>query len=722
VPGAGAPEEVVVLDELIPGKFTYDEPSQTISFTLTDAQRVARAFDAMGGGAPRVPVSTAWGTLLNYTLYGSGVSGLKNGATAFSGGSATFEERVFSPYGTLSQTGIAGSTLTREMTFLRLDTTFSYSDPESLITYRGGDSITGSLNWTRPIRFGGLQMQRNFGLRSDLVTAPLPSFSGSAAVPSTVDVYLNNAKTYTQEVPSGPFQINNLPLVSGGEARLVLHDASGREVETTLPFYTSPQLLREGLTYFSMETGFPRIHYGTDSDSYVAKEFASMSSRHGLFDWLTVEGHAEEAGGLYNGGAGLLAKTGNFGMLSAAVAGNEYERHGGLQAYGAFETKFWGITFNASTTRTFWDYNDVASVTAPVLSIAANYGVPIVNNAAPPRAVDRASVGFRLPDMSGLTLSFVHMEPVGGSTTNLASATWSKSIFGNGQVFVTAFADVSNRNNYGGFAGVSFPIGQAASVTTGVTRSGSGTSYTTDASRPLMPQPGSYGWRIHDNEGFAPDRSASGSYRSDVATFQGGVEQSQVIGNAVRTTGQVDGAIATMGGGVFATNRVDDAFAVVDAGAPKVPVYYENRPIGETNSSGQLLIPNLRAYGNNKITIDPKVLGVNDEVETTESVVAPADRSGVVVKFKTKTDVPQAVVTLLGADGKPLPVGARGHLDGNDGAAEEFVVGYDGRAFIRDLKNSNTVVVSSDKGECHASFDYVADPSRQVAIGPVSCL
>src|SRR5580700_7582708 len=30
VPGAGAPEEVVVLDELIPGKFTYDEPSQTI--------------------------------------------------------------------------------------------------------------------------------------------------------------------------------------------------------------------------------------------------------------------------------------------------------------------------------------------------------------------------------------------------------------------------------------------------------------------------------------------------------------------------------------------------------------------------------------------------------------------------------------------------------------------------------------------------------------------
>ena len=222
----------------------------------------------------------------------------------------------------LSQTGILGTTTTRDMTMLRLETSFSYSHPESLVTYRVGDSISGGLAWTRSIRFGGIQAQRNFGLRSDLVTAPLPSFSGSAAVPSTLDVYLNNSKTYTQEVPPGPFEVNNLPLIAGGEARLVLRDATGREVETTLPFYTSPQLLREDLTYFSIETGFPRIHYGTESNDYVAKEFASMSVRHGLADWLTLEGHAEEVSGLYNGGAGLLVRTGNFGMLSAAASGS----------------------------------------------------------------------------------------------------------------------------------------------------------------------------------------------------------------------------------------------------------------------------------------------------------------------------------------------------------------------------------------------------------------
>jgi outer membrane usher protein len=148
-------------------------------------------------------------------------------------------------------------------------------------------------------------------------------------------------------------------------------------------------------------------------------------------------------------------------------------------------------------------------------------------------------------------------------------------------------------------------------------------------------------------------------------------------------------------------------------------VLYENRPIGETNASGKLLVPNLRAYGSNRISIDPKGLGVNDEIETTESIVAPADRSGVLVSFKTKTNVQAAVVILVGANGKPLAVGSKGKLDGGD---EDFVVGYDGRAFVRGLKGANSVTVSLEKGECHALFDYTAASDRQVMIGPVSCL
>ena len=480
-------------------------------------------------------------------------------------------------------------------------------------------------------------------------------------MPSTLDVYLNNSKTYTQEVPPGPFQVNNIPLISGGEARLVLRDATGREVETTLPFYTSPQLLREDLTYFSVETGYPRIHFGTESNDYVAKEFASMSVRHGMYDWLTLEGHAEEVAGLYNGGAGIVARTWDVGVLSAATGGSWYQGRAGLQTYLSFETKILGVSFSASSTRTFMDYNDVASVTAPVISSLSTSNIPLSTGSSPSKAIDRITAGFRLPDYSSLGLSFVHLVPASGAASNLVSAAWSRAAFAQSQVFVTAFADVTNRQNYGAFAGISIPLGQSASMSTGATSSKSGTSFTTDASRPLAAESGSYGWRVRDSEGAVVDRSAAGSYRSSVATVQAGVEQSQ--GTVLRGSAQVDGAVAAMGKGVFATNRIDNSFAVVDTGTPGVPVLYENRPIGETNGSGKLLIPNLRAYSSNKIAIDPKNLGVNDEIETTEDVVAPADRSGVLVTFKTKTNVQEAVVILVDANGKPLAVGSKGKLD-----------------------------------------------------------
>jgi outer membrane usher protein len=717
VSGTGPPEELIVLKELLGDRFKYDEPSQTIAFDLDSNQRIARAFDAMGGSAPRTPVSTAWGSVLNYTLFGSETFGLNSRQAAFSGASASFDARAFSPYGTLSQTGILGTTTTRDMTMLRLETAFSYSHPESLITYRVGDSISGALAWSRSIRFAGIQAQRNFSLRSDLVTAPLPSFSGSAAVPSTLDVYLNNSKTYTQEVPPGPFQVNNLPLISGGEARLVLRDAAGREVETTLPFYSSPQLLREGLTYFSMETGFPRMRYGTDSNNYAPKQMASFSARYGMYDWLTLEGHAEGLAGLYNGGAGLLARTGDLGVLSVAASGSTYQGQRGLQTYVAFETKLWGVSLNVSSTRTFMNFNDVASVTAPLVNLLAPYNIQSTAISTPAKAIDRISAGFSLPDSSSLGLSFVHLKPAYGASSNLVSVAWSRAFYLQSQLFATSFADLSDRRNYGVFGGISIPIGESSSVTTGATSSRSGTSLTTDASRPLLTEPGSYGARVRDSEGAVPYRSAAASYRASAATVQAGVEQSQ--GTVVRGMGQVDGAVAVLGGGVFFSNRIDDAFAVVDSGIPGIPVYRENQLVGETNDRGRLLVPNLRAYGNNKISIDPKGMPVNAEIETVEDVVAPADRSGVVVSFAAKSDVQAAIVILVGPDGKPLPVGSRGKLAGGDG---DFVVGYDGRAFVKELKSANTVAVILKNGECHAAFNYAASADSQVVIGPLSCL
>jgi outer membrane usher protein len=173
-----------------------------------------------------------------------------------------------------------------------------------------------------------------------------------------------------------------------------------------------------------------------------------------------------------------------------------------------------------------------------------------------------------------------------------------------------------------------------------------------------------------------------------------------------------------MGGGVFFSNRIDDAFAVVDAAARDVDVLYENRFAGKTNAQGKLLIPSLRSYQRNKISIDPRDLPVDAEAPMTQTVVAPADRNGIVVRFGVKTDIKAAVVIFAGKDGKFIAPGSRGRLDG---AEELFVVGYDGRAYLKGLKAANTVVVGDGGDECRASFPFAPRQNSQIIIGPVVC-
>ena len=104
-------------------------------------------------------------------------------------------------------------------------------------------------------------------------------------------------------------------------------------------------------------------------------------------------------------------------------------------------------------------------------------------------------------------------------------------------------------------------------------------------------------------------------------------------------------------------------------------------------------------------------------IATTQDVLVPADRSGVLVDFGIRTDVHSAVVVLDGPAGQPLQVGLRGKTASGRG----FVVGYDGRAFLEGLEANNIATVELATGECRAEFAYAPQDDSQVSIGPVIC-
>ena len=115
------------------------------------------------------------------------------------------------------------------------------------------------------------------------------------------------------------------------------------------------------------------------------------------------------------------------------------------------------------------------------------------------------------------------------------------------------------------FVGLTIPLSEQVSASMGASRGQSGTTYSTDIVKPLGPQPGSYGWRVRDVEGASSYREASASYRSRYGTVQVGASQDR---DNTRGLLELRGSIATMGGGVFLSNWIDDGFAVVKAGAP----------------------------------------------------------------------------------------------------------------------------------------------------------
>jgi outer membrane usher protein len=564
---------------------------------------------------------------------------------------------------------------------------------------------------------GGLQMRRDFQLRSDIVTTPLLTASGSAAVPSTVDVYVGNVRTFTGSVDQGPFLLSDLPVIDRqGDARIVLRDVSGRETEVSVPFYTSQYLLKKGVLDYSAEAGFARSEFGQESFSYAPDPVASASLRYGLTDDVTLEAHAEGRSDLLMGGAGFTTVLFDRAEVSAAAGGSIFGEETGFFAYGRLSTELAGFDLDVSSFRSFGDFADLAYVTG-----LDEFGdATLMEDYAylePPEAMDVVSLGVPVfLDDTKVNLSLAHV--VRESETDLIlSASYSRDLgWRDASIRFSGFMDADEDGGIGLVAGVSIPLGGQRFFNTSLSRDPDG-RLTPSASvqKSLGSEIGSVGYQL-DGAGSDLDGSggAGASYRSSF-----GIAEARLRANdgRVAASASFDGALVAAGGGVFASQTVNDSFAVVDAGFPDVPVMLQNRPVAKTGRNGKALVTGLRSYSRNKVAIDVAGLPADASVSASEETVIPARRSGVTVSFGGAVQA-AALVVLRDPSGAFVEPGATVTLNGR---ATEDHVGYDGQLWLEGVDSSNTISVTTGKGTCSASFDYVPDPGNQVIIDPVVC-
>jgi len=709
---AGKPEDQLFLDQFENLKFTYDEPNQRIAIAIQASSLQRNTFRASGSDedvSDSVEVTT--GAVLNYGLYGSINEHDLASWDFYEGASVGLEGRFFGGYGTLDASSITGLT---DFDTRRIDTSWSYSFVDSLVTARVGDFVSGGFGWTRPIRMAGFKIERNFALRPDLITKPLPTVSGSAAVPSTVDVYVNNIKTYSKEVPGGPFTVRDLPVISGsGVTRVVVRDPSGRETISETPFYSSSSLLRASIWDFSVEAGLARLNYGTLSNDYELQPIASASVRYGVSDNLTLAWHGEAGLGVINGGAAFVTSVGLFGTVELGLSASRHDGAMGGQVFAAFQGDFGGITLNARTQRLFNDYTDVAAHASDG-GYAAVTGVNLT--LAPARSIDFVSLGMPIEFTGGnLNVSYVHTERGDGETFDVGSVSYSQSLTDSLSLHSTAFKSFSDARGVGFYLGLTMSLEGRRSVSSSARHDSDGTGITGTYAKTANLEPGSFGWRVHVSEGQHDVVRADLDYNGSKAILRGSLAH-----GAGGTSGSyaIDGAVAITKDGIFLSRRIDDAFAVVDAGAPGVEVQFENQTIGTTDQSGKLLVTGLHAYQKNKIAIDPNSLPVNARIPTTKIDAVPADRSGMSVRFNVETAPKSALVEFRTADGSLIEAGHRGKLLHT---GEEFMIGYDGQGFVEGLSTKNTVEIELSDGVCRATFSFLPDSKTQVLITGVTC-
>lgn len=642
----------------------------------------------------RVAAESGTGLVLSYDLNAQiGNSGTSAGLWS--------EQRWFSGTDSVTNNGVlrfgAGAA-----GYLRYDTRFSRIDEERALQLTAGDLISGGLDWTRAYRLGGVQIGRAWRIRPDLITMPLPSFAGEAAVPSAVDLFIDGARQPGRTVEPGRFVIDDLPVVSGaGNARLVTTDALGRQIATDIPFYVAPELLARGLTDFGAEAGVVRRGYGRSSFDYGLVA-ASGYLRHGLNDRLTIEAHGEASSRSAAAGAGAVWVPGLFGSLHAnATLGTAEGRTGHAWSVGyAYVDRNWSLAVDHR--RASRGFRSIADLETRALAVGGSS--------------TRAFASVSFDRWGNLGLGYLDVRPEQGARARLATASWSLPIGARIAGFASGEVDL-DRRQLSVQLRLSMALG-AAHVSVGARRSPRERTEVNIGYSSAPPYAGGIG----TTAAIAADADGIRAGQATV-TARGKLTQASAgvafAGGRMLGSLGLSGSVIVMDGGVHLANAMNGSFALVSTdGVAGVPVRYENQIVGVTNRRGHVFVPRVSPYHAARYSIDPSGLGADFQPTSVERRVAILEGAGAVVRMPIRRTA-SVTLGLVDAAGRAIAAGSVAAIGGDAG----LTVGWDGVLFVADAPASLAFdVARQDGGSCRVAIELPADRKGLDHIGAVPCV
>jgi len=682
-------QQYIPLEALTGASYHIDEERQVLLLSappqLFDQVTLKEAHDS-SVAAPRPPL----GGFLNYDLVATEVD-------SHSSLAGLVEASMFGRAGA----GVVRYLARRETgpaQVIRLDSTWTLDEPVSASSLRLGDSITGASAWGGAVRFGGFQWASNYTTRPGLITMPLPTLGGEAALPSSLSVYVDNALRLQHDLPGGPFRIEDIPVVTGeGDVRLVVRDLLGREQVITEPYYASPELLRAGLQEFSVETGFERENYGVLSNDY-GRLLLVATDRIGLTDRLTAEGHTEIVRDHQAVGLSGSTRMATVGVVNLSVAASHSAQGTGNLVGAGFERSAHRLSVGGQVEYASRSFERLGALPdQPQRRLTAQAF---------------ASVG--LGHLGSLSASYTRQDFYASHALDIVSVRDSINVGWLGYLALSVIHTAASTTDTAVALTLTHSINARTSLSATSNTDSRGTTSEFDLQQNL-PAGRGLGYRLVADAGATRAIDGTVDLQNDVGSYE--VEARKQPGSTLAQV-SASGGLAMLHSHVFPSRQIDGSFAVVQVGdASNVRIYRENQLVGRTDASGLMLVPGLRAYQENSIAIEQADLPLDVAIESVQAQAVPYFRSGVMVSFPVEH--PRgALLSVRLENGDPLPAGALVKIDTQE---TEFPSGTNGQVYVTGLAADNDVQARWHDTNCHFAVHYTPSSEPLPQLGPYIC-
>lgn len=605
---------------------------------------------------------------------------------------ATLEIGAFSQLGSGSSQFLVRG---RDRRGVRLESAWSKDFPRQVATLRIGDGISRAADgWGRSLRYGGLRFATNFATNPGLSILPMQTVSGSAVVPSTVDVFVNNALVTQQQVPSGPFSIGRIPITAGpGTLRVVVTDLLGRESVVEQAIIGTPLLLRPGLDDYSLEIGRLRRNFGGQSNDY-GELFSAFTWRRGLGSAFTAEAHLETMErGAMAASIGAATNAAPLGIVSLTAIASDHRSGSGTSCALAVQRPGRHVTVAAVlqySSPDFWQLGQTSNEKRSRLSASAVFGVPL----------------GRIGNVNLAYLKRSYHEPQ-EAPIEIVSLGWSS------MMTRQLYGGLSLRRSFGASPGTSAglffslildPRTSSSTFFERSANSGRSTSGRNIVLQRSLPMGSGWGYRARADANELIEAGAS--YQNDTTTLAFDVSRQRA---ATSTQLGARGSLLWFGREFFGSRQLNDGFALVRvADRAGVRIYNGNQWVATTDRRGKAIVPRLLPYQENIISIDDRDLPLDVQIGELSLVAVPQFRAGVLLDFPIRSERP-AELRVVHADGSPIAAGASVWANGS---AREFRVGVDGRVFLTDLQQANLIRIRTGSSQCRLQLtvEPSADP------------